>query len=91
MCGMLWRPRARSRFVQTLMRLGITAASVLFALAVGAGMALGEIAVYSNAFSTKTSTADLQKVEGGKECTRDWVKADKQVAVEIAEGEARCV
>lgn len=72
------------------MRVGITAASVLFAVAIGAGVALGEVAVYSNDFASKASVADLQKVEGGRECGRAWVRADRQLALEISGGEVSC-
>jgi hypothetical protein len=73
------------------MRSGITAASVLFALAIGAGVALGDVAVYSNDFPSKASVADLQKVDGGRECARGWVKAERRLALEISGGEVRCV
>jgi hypothetical protein len=66
------------------------AASILFGVALGAGVALGEVAVYSNDFASKASLADLKKVGGGRECTRAWVKADRRLALEVSGGEVGC-
>ena len=71
--------------------MGITAGSLLLALAIGAALAPADVGVYSNPFSDKAAAGDLQKLEGGRDCSRDWVKADRQLSLRIAGGDVRCI
>lgn len=72
------------------MRFRITVATALFALTVGAAIAVAEVTVYENTFSAKTAIGDLSKLDGGKDCKRGWVKKEKQLSLEIAKGAISC-
>jgi hypothetical protein len=71
------------------MRLTITAAAAFFAL-MAAGIAVADVTVYENVFSSRASIGDVRKVEGGKECKRGWAKKDDELSIEIKEGAADC-
>jgi len=72
------------------MRIRITVATALFALTATAGIAVAEVTVYENTFSAKTTIGDLQKLDGGKECKRGWLKKQKELALEITKGTVIC-
>lgn len=73
------------------MRPLITAAAALLALTLSAAIALGEVTVYKNTFSSRAAIGDLQKVDGGNACKRGWLKSDKELSLEIKKGEETCV
>ena len=72
------------------MRPLVTVAAALLALTLSVAAALGEVAVYKNAFSTRAAIGDLQKVDGGNVCKRGWVKGTKELSLEIAKGAETC-
>lgn len=72
-------------------RLGISVGPLLLVVAIGTSLAWGDVQVYSNSFPHKAATGDLQKVDGGRECARAWVKSQRQVALEIGGDDVRCV
>jgi hypothetical protein len=72
-------------------RLGISLGSLLLVLAIGGASAWGNLAVYSNPFTTRAAVADLKKVEGGGECASAWVRSGRDLALDISKGEVRCV
>jgi hypothetical protein len=67
-----------------------TVAVALFALTLSAGIALGEVTVYKNTFSSRAAIGDLQKVDGGNACKRRWVKSEKELSLEIKKGVETC-
>jgi hypothetical protein len=73
------------------MRPLITAAAALLTLTLTAAIALGEVTVYKNTFSSRAAIGDLQKVDGGNACKRGWVKSEKELSLEIKKGVETCV
>ncbi len=73
------------------MRLRITAAAAVFTLTATAGIALADVTVYTNTFSSKSAIGDLQKLDGGDACKRGWIKDDKELSLEIKKGTTSCV
>jgi len=72
------------------MRTRITLATALFALTLGAAIVAAEVSVYENTFSAKSTIGDLQKLDGGKECKRGYLKKEQELALGIVKGAVVC-
>lgn len=71
------------------MRLKLTTAVTVLALALGGGIAAATVVIYSNDFSSRTEFRALQKFEGGKPCRKFW-RDKKTFGVEVKKGPLQC-
>jgi hypothetical protein len=71
------------------MRLKLTTAVTVLALAAAGGVAAATVVVYSNDFSNRTKFRAVQKFEGGKPCRKFW-RDRKAFGVEVKKGPLQC-
>jgi hypothetical protein len=71
------------------MRLKLTTAVTVLALAAAGGVAAATVVVYSNDFSSRTKFRSVQKFDGGKQCRKFW-RNRKTFGVEVKKGPLQC-